>query len=298
MEFLQNGRSGPMQLVAGATIISFSAVFVKLAHVGPAIAGFYRVLFGGLVLLAIILLKKDRLWFGFYHFAMVSAAAIFFTFDLAFWHRSISYVGPGLATLLGNFQVFFVTAFGIAVLKERVTLRAAGSIFLAMAGLYMIVGYRWHDFGPGYRQGIIFGLFTALCYSGYILTLRKSQGGKYSGKDSPTSLAAMTSISLLTAPIMGVEAWVQGETFNIPDFQSLAALTGYGLGSQACGWMLIARGLSKVDVSIGGLILLLQPTLAFIWDILFFGRITVPTEILGAAIALAAIYLGSIRNKS
>jgi len=41
-----------------------------------------------------------------------------------------------------------------------------------------------------------------------------------------------------------------------------------------------------------GLILLLQPALAFVWDILFFGRPTRAVELVGAAITLGAIYLG------
>ena len=42
-----------------------------------------------------------------------------------------------------------------------------------------------------------------------------------------------------------------------------------------------------------GLALLLQPTLSFVWDVLFFGRPMQAIEIAGAAIALVAIYLGS-----
>lgn len=292
MIILKDRHSGLIQLIAGATIISFSAVFVKLAQVGPTMAGFYRVLFGGLILLAANSIKRDRLWYGFHHFSIVLACVIFFTLDLTFWHRSILYVGPGLATLLGNFQVFFLAGFGIVVFGERLTVKTAVSIFLAMTGLYLVVGLRWHELGSEYRLGIIFGLLTALCYSGYLLTLRKSQ----TGSDAPTSLAIMTLISLLTTLVMGVEAWGQQETFHIPDLRSLAALAGYGLGSQACGWLLIAKGLLKVEISIGGLVLLLQPALAFIWDILFFGRPTVPAELLGAALALFAIYLGTIRQ--
>ncbi len=38
-------------LVSGAMVLSFSPVFVTVAAVGPAIAGFYRVLIGGTILL-------------------------------------------------------------------------------------------------------------------------------------------------------------------------------------------------------------------------------------------------------
>jgi drug/metabolite transporter (DMT)-like permease len=40
------------------------------------------------------------------------------------------------------------------------------------------------------------------------------------------------------------------------------------------------------------LILLLQPALAFVWDVLFFQRPTTLVNWLGVMLALAAIYLG------
>jgi drug/metabolite transporter (DMT)-like permease len=39
--------------------------------------------------------------------------------------------------------------------------------------------------------------------------------------------------------------------------------------------------------------LLLQPSLAFVWDVLFFDRPTDIADVLGAAMALGAIYLGT-----
>ena len=49
--FLQNPR---LRLFAGALMISFSPVFVKLTSVAPTTSGFYRVLFAGIVLALIV----------------------------------------------------------------------------------------------------------------------------------------------------------------------------------------------------------------------------------------------------
>ena len=92
---------------------------------------------------------------------------------------------------------------------------------------------------------------------------------------------------------MGLEVWIQKEGFFIPDLQSWGALLGYGLVSQALGWIPIAGGLVKVEMSVVGLILLLQPALALLWDVLFFARPTLPLEVLGALLTLFAIYLGA-----
>jgi hypothetical protein len=50
--------SAVVSIAIGATLISFSGVYVKLADIGPTAAGVYRTLFGGLILLVLAVLKK------------------------------------------------------------------------------------------------------------------------------------------------------------------------------------------------------------------------------------------------
>ncbi len=60
--------------------------------------------------------------------------------------------------------------------------------------------------------------------------------------------------------------------------------------------MLITRGLPHVQAGTAGLLILLQPTLAFVWDIVFFARPTTLVDVAGAVLALGAIYLGTVRG--
>ena len=273
-------------------MISFSPVFVKIADVEPTMAGFYRCLFGGLFLLAIVVVRRQTLWRGAVPFALAAAAGVLFALDLTFWHRSIEYIGPGLSTIMGNFQVFFLAAFGIFVFREKVGWRVLVAIPLALFGLFLLVGIDWQQLEQSYRTGVIFGILTALTYAGYLLVIRHAQ--KREVRLGAT--ANLCVISLLTAAIMAVEGVLQGETFAIPDTQSWVSMAMYGVVCQAIGWIIISRAIVKVPASRAGLILLLQPTLAFIWDILFFARPTSTTDIIGATVALGAIYLGGSRK--
>jgi drug/metabolite transporter (DMT)-like permease len=287
-------RIGVAQLLAGATMISFSPVFVKLAHVGPTTAGFYRTLFGGLFLLIVVAVRGDSLWKGLRPLGLAVTCAVFFAADLTFWHRSILYIGPGLATIMGNLQVFFLAVFGILVFRERVDWKFLISLPLAVMGLFMLVGVDWNQLDTGYRQGVLFGVATAVTYAGYLLVLQKSQ----SRPDRLSAAANLAIISLLTAALMGPESGMLGEGFRIPDLQSWSSLVAYGVICQALGWIIISRALVKVQASRAGLILLLQPTLAFVWDVLFFSRPTDVSDVLGALLTLVAIYLGGSRKGS
>ena len=150
-------RVGIAQLMIGATVISFSPVFVKLAQVGPTAAGFYRTFFGSIFLLIVVLVRGDTLWKGRRAFGLALACAVLFAADLTFWHRSIHYIGPGLATIMGNLQIFFLAAFGIVVFREKAGWRFLVSIPLAVAGLFMLVGVDWGQLHSGYKLGVLFG---------------------------------------------------------------------------------------------------------------------------------------------
>jgi len=261
--------------------------------VGPTMAGFYRNLFGGAFLLVLVVARGMPLWKGWWPFAMAAGCGVLFAADLSFWHRSIHYIGPGLSTIVGNFQVFFLAAFGVLVLKERMDWRFAVSIPLALVGLFLLVGVEWNSLEPGYKTGVYLGLATAFIYAAFVLILKKSQS-------RPVRLSATANlavISLVTAVIMGFAGHALGESFRIPDRQSWSALIAYGILCQALGWIVISKALVKVRASRAGLILLMQPTLAFVWDILFFARPTNIGDLVGAAMALGAIYLGTARER-
>ncbi|MDB4441882.1 hypothetical protein N9219_00520 [bacterium] len=53
-----------IHLIAGAVMISFSGVWVKISHVTPTVSAFYRVLFGGIFLLAAACWQKEITWKG------------------------------------------------------------------------------------------------------------------------------------------------------------------------------------------------------------------------------------------
>jgi drug/metabolite transporter (DMT)-like permease len=105
-------------------------------------------------------------------------------------------------------------------------------------------------------------------------------------------------VSFTTAIFLAADVVHSNDSFQIPDLQSLFSLAALGVFSQSVGWILIANALPGVRASLSGLILLLQPALAFVWDVLFFQRPTTPVNWLGVLIALAAIYLGMARKQS
>lgn len=284
-------RASPtLRLLCGAAMISFAPVFVRLTPVSATDSAFYRTLFGGLMLAAWVVVARApverRSGFAL---AALLAAGMLFAADLAVWHRSILLVGPGLATLLGNFQVFLLAFVGILFFREKARWELLLAIPMAVVGLGLIVGFEWAALEQDYRSGILFGLLTAVFYAAYILSLRRARAESPAG-----SIASdLMIVSLVSAGFLFAGSGLAGEGIALPDPRSAWLLAAYALVAQVVGWLLISGSLPHVPASRVGLILLLQPTLAFIWDVLIFARPFGPRETAGAALAIIAIGLGS-----
>jgi drug/metabolite transporter (DMT)-like permease len=290
--FIENfsRRYALASLLMGAVMISFSGVWVKTSHVPPVVSAFYRVFFGGLILLAATFANHEFKWHGKRHLLLGVVCGLLFAFDLAFYHFSVNYVGPGLGTILPNFQVFIIAAIGIVFYKERVHLLFLAAIPLAFIGLFLIVGIDWRNLGADYRTGVYCGLAAAACYAGFLLTLRRLQAAHV----GISFFYVLTLVSLITAAALAVEVWRAGLSFGIPDRQTFLSLAALGLFSQSLGWILITHALPGIRASLSGFVLLLQPSLAFVWDVLLFQRPTSALNWVGVVLALAAIYTGTV----
>jgi drug/metabolite transporter (DMT)-like permease len=285
---------GPLlRMTAGAALISTTSIFVRWAHVAPTVSAFYRMLFGAVMLLVLLFARRQSRDFALRDYLWMFLPSLAFASDLFVWHRSIQYIGPGLATLAANFQVFILALVGVIFFHERVGVRFAFGVSLALVGLWMLVGTGWASFTPQFRLGVWFGLFTGVCYAIYLLSLRRAQAVR----PGLTPVRALFLNSMLSALILGLVVSMEGDGFRIPDAQSWAALLGLGLFGQVLGWVLIASAMPQLPASLVGLLLLLQPALSFVLDVILFARPTSAMDWLGLALSLIGIFIGSMRGK-
>ena len=276
-------------ILAGALFISFSSIWVAWSQVDPIVSAYYRVFFGSLFLLFGCLMTKALRPVSGKILAYCALCGLCFAGDLYSWHLSILYVGPGLATILGNFQVFILTLISLLFFGQQLRFVFIFSLLCAFWGLFLIIGINWHELSSDYRLGVLFGLITALLYALFILSLRKIQGLE----PDISFLYTLLLVSIATTIILGPFVWLSENSFSIPGPGSFLSLVCLALFSQTIGWSFIAKSLPKLLPSLAGLILLLQPALAFLWDVLIFSRPTSMVQWGGVIIVLAAIYLGT-----
>ncbi len=277
-----------LRVLAGAVLISFAGIFVPLAEVASAPAAFYRTAIGGAALILLALARRERLHIQPRFAGYVLITGLAFAADLVLWHLSIYHVGPGIATLLPNFQVVLMALAGWLIWRERLGPRVALAIGIALAGLILLLMAAPGAGQARFLAGIGYGLGAAAAYTAYLLFLRFAGGT--ASHTAPALFIGL--VSLMTAALIALWLGVSGQSFAVPFGMPWLWLALYGLGCQAGGWFLISTGITRVPAAIAGLLLLLQPTLTFVWDRLIFGRRFTALELVGAALALVGLYLG------
>jgi drug/metabolite transporter (DMT)-like permease len=283
-----------LAMLAGAACLSTGAVWVKLAEVPPSVSAFWRMAFGALFLgLWLLATRRPFLARGKGSGLYLLAAAAF-AVDLFLYHRSILLVGPGLATLLANFQVFVLALVGGLLLREALGPRFFVGLGAAVLGLWLIVGLGWDAFAPEYRLGVWLGLATALAYATYILLLRRAQQAV--GASRPET--GLWQVSLACALMMWLSVAIEGHSVVVSDLHSLGYLATLGLVTQVGGWLFILYAIPRLPASLVGLLLLLQPSLAFVWDVWLFERPVGRAEAVGIMLALTGIFFGTVRRRA
>ena len=267
-------------------MISFSPIFVAFSDLQPTVSAFYRVFIGSIFLLIMVVLNFKSYSDKFLINRYLILASIFFALDLWFWHRSILYIGPGMSTLIANFQIFIIPLLSYFIFNLVPNRYQILAIFLGAFGLYLTLGYGGSLSSENIRIGLIFGILTAFAYSTYILSLKKNDL-EDSARISP--VISLLCISMIAAIILFIVVKFEGESMAINSAQNLFSMLAYGIISHVFGWYMIILGLKTVTATTAGIILISQPIFSLIWEYLIFSRVTNSREIIGISVVIVAM---------
>lgn len=287
-------RRPALTVLVGAVAIAFSGILFELAHVSPSTGAFYRCVWALPPLWLIARWERRR--YGPRSLRSRSYAWIagaFFAVDLVLWHNAIEQVGAGLATVLGNTQVVLVGVLAWMLLRERPSNASLVSIPVVLVGVLLISGaLESNAFGPDPGLGAVYGVFTAVAYSGFLLTLR--QGGK--GVVGPAGpLLDATFASAIGCALIGL---VVGDIDWTPSWPAQGWLILLALSSQVLGWLLIAISLPRLPAVVTSVSLTLQPVCSVIFAWLILGENPSALQLLGAAGILSGLLIASFGRRA
>ena len=275
--------------LVGAFCIAFSGILFRLAHVSPSTGAFFRC-FWALPPLWWLARREDRRHGPRSARARLYAAlaGAFFAVDLVAWHHGVEEVGAGLATVLGNLQVVLVGPIAWLLLRERLRGRTLAAIPIALGGVVLIsgaVGSGAYGRNPG--LGVLYGIVTALSYTGFLLTLRH---GSADLRRVGGPLADATAVSAVGAALFGVAF---GELDLTPSLRAQGWLVLLALSSQALGWLVIAVSLPRLPAAVTSVLLTLQPVLSVLFAAAILGESPSALQLVGVVGVLAGLLLAS-----
>jgi drug/metabolite transporter (DMT)-like permease len=291
-------RVAVSQLLVGAAIIGTNGLMVRLTGMAPTPVAFWRMLLAGLLLGALVrarhgwqpLSRRAWWWCG--------VPAVAFAIDLWLWHRSILLVGPGLATLLANAQVFFMALAGVLLFGERLGLRFLAGVALAFLGLWLLLGEGWTRLPAEYRWGVWLGLGTGVAYAAYNIGIKRSQGEAASGRARAPVEQVLCIAAFGSALCLGLIGWAEGAPFAPPGLHAWGILLVLAAIGHCLSWVLISRAMVALPVALAGLLLLAQPIVAYLLDVAVFDVPTTPRQWLGLAVSLAGIFIAGTGPKA
>lgn len=280
------------KLVNAATAlapISWGTTYIVTSELLPAghpmFAGLLRALPAGLIALVLTRKLPHGLWWA--KAAALGVLNIGLFFPLLF--IAAERLPGGVAATLGASQPVVVAALAVVLLGERPSGWKLGWGVVGLIGVGLVV------LGPnaGFDLvGIVAGLGGAVSMA-FGVTLTK-RWGRPAGV-SPTAFAGwqLTAGGLVLLPLTFL---VEGA----PPAIDLPAVAGYlwlGLVGGLAAYVLWFRGIATMPVTSVAVLALLSPIVAALLGVLVLGQTLNPVQLLGFALALAAIVAGQLPGK-
>ncbi len=285
-----------VKLVVGVAAISFSPLAVKLVSFSTTVSAFYRSSYAAFFFL-IMSLSRYKEEYGVRHSRWLLPsiiAGIFLGIDLEVWHKTITFLGAGPATFLGNSQIIFITLFAAFIFREKIPVMYYITVALVMAGLYLLTPSATVTVSR--TMGYMLGLIVGFTYAGMLIGLRYAKtrsAGKY-----PELLSLSTVFSAAALVIALYAVTVEHATLLVWDGRSHAIMMGTAFVCQTLGWYLINNSITEIPAHEGSLLLMLQPLLATVWGCIFFLEPLGAVQVLGIILTLAGIIIYQLRYSS
>ncbi|MBW3659275.1 MAG: DMT family transporter [Actinobacteria bacterium] len=281
-------RRALLRTWAGAVLISFSAVFVRLADVEPVRSSFLRAAYALPAFAVLVLVSRRRagrpVAGGLVGLGVV--AGLFLGGDLFAWHSSIEHIGAGLGTVLPNLQVVLVGVAGVVLFRERPRPMFWLALPAVLVGVWLLgaVGEPV-DVGGNVPFGVFLGVVTAVLYSVFLVVMRVAR----LRHPDASAIEVMGSATLGAALVTGAFAASQGVAAPAGEWPADGWLVLLALSSQVLAWVLLSSSIHRLPAALTSIALLIQPVLAMVWGAVLLGEELGLPQVAGAAVVLAGV---------
>jgi DME family drug/metabolite transporter len=274
-----NKIKGSLAILGTAIAYGSYGVWAKL--IGSEFEIFFqtyvRAIFAWLIVLGIVFYLKDwKKVKSFYDYKILFLIAFFGIFTQAIYYAYLK-LGIGLASILYFFSILLIQFFiGYFIYKEKINLIKIFSVLFSCFGVYMIFKNEVHNFE---FLAIVAGVLAGFAV-GAQASITKLVSKKYSSWQ--ISVFSWFGVIITCLPF----SVYFGEVQHLPQlnlswfYLFLFSILGLSI------FPLLIYGYKKIDVSLGGLIGLVEIPAAILFGYIFFGENVTQNMIIGSIIIL------------
>ena len=248
-------------LLLGA-IWGASFLFIKIcvSEMGPMTFAFFRVLIGTIVLLAVILVRRQKLpvdrglWL---RFAVMGAVGILVPFSAISW--GTQYIASGLSAILNATMPLFTFMLVVILGEEPLNGRRALGLLVGFAGILVLT---WPHLQGGLQASLLGELAIVVASLSYALAIVYARRHLVGWPPLVTSLGQLGTATFLLIPLVLLEKpWM----LPFPSLKATLSLLTVGVLGTGVGYIIYYRLLQLVGATGTSLVTYIVPVFGIFW---------------------------------
>ncbi len=254
-------------LATSILILSQSANFIRYASAHAAAIGFWRLLMATVVLLPIVLYKKQ--WRQITHAStkiklQILLTSILLYIHFFFWFLSVQKTSIANSMILFSTNPLFTAIGAWIFFREKMARRHFVALLFCFAGIFWMVKDSL-AFNPEHFQGDVLGFFCAIAFSAYVLS---GKSLRHKMDNPPFALATYFFCSLFFLATM---LYLRLPMLQY-DGKTWAAYAALAIGSTLLGHSLFTHCLQYFNVNLMSCSTLVEPIFSALMANYLFGE--------------------------
>jgi drug/metabolite transporter (DMT)-like permease len=271
-------RVGGFAVLVAVAGWAMTNLILKVTHAHALTFAFYRLWFGGAIMLVALRATRRRLTWP-----MVKASApggVIFGLNVALFFSALKATNVADVLVIQALQPALILLVAGRMFGERITPFDVWWTMISVAGVVLVtVG---SSGTPAWSlRGDVYAVGSLLCWTLYFLVSKRA-------RRTVPAVEYMTTVTLLAAVVVTPLALGSGQSLGGLRWQDWAWLGVFLVAAQG-GHVLVAWAHAQVDVSISSLLLLAQPIIAVAGAAVLLDERLRPLEIVGGVVVIASM---------
>lgn len=288
-----NRLYGIFYVILSSICFSVMPIFAKFSYKSGMNS--YNVLFFRFLIAAIILLFYLKIKGISLKIEKSQFKVLFFLSTIGYSATSLllflsyNYISVGMATIIHFIYPLMVTIASFLIYKEKVTIKKLCSLFLALIGVYILIGF---ESGSLNKYGVIISFLSAIFYAYYII-------GASNEKVKAMNNFVMTFyITLISSFCIGIMCLFRGDFYFKTNFSGVISLISIALISTVISLITLIKGIKIVGPSIASILNTLEPILSIILGIIILKEPVTINIVIGTILVLLSVIIITLDKNS